>query len=96
MNKTKYIVNIFALAVFIAGFFICLTPSFAYAEQVVKPWNVDVVIEYCGDTFHYDLSEQISDVLCEADARGFYSGYVGKRALADELLASGLPAEAVY
>lgn len=96
MNKLKYFTIIFALAVIIAGVFITLSPSYAYAEQAFKPWNVVVSIEYNGDTFRYDLSKRISGIEDEADKRGFYSGFNKRKALADDLIAEGLPRVAVY
>lgn len=96
MTNFRYNTIIFALAVIIAGVFIALLPSVAYAEQAVLPWNVDVEVVHEGVTFRYDLSKQIDGVETQADSRGFYSGYNGKRALADDLLGEGLPNAAVY
>ena len=49
-----------------------------------------------GDSFRYDLSRRIGAISGEADSRGFYFGSNAKKALADTLLKTGLPAEAVY
>lgn len=85
MTTLKNIKIIFALAVIIAGVFVACWTSFAYAEQASAPWNVDVIVSHNGDDFCYDLSKQINGLEYEADKRGFYLGYNGKRALADSL-----------
>lgn len=95
----KYVIltfAIFALAVLFAGAFFALSEVGAYAEQSRAPWNVDAEIEYGGDVFRYDLSVQIKGIEQEAQSRGFYLGYNGKKALANRLLASGLEKAAVY
>ena len=81
MKTKNYHTILLALAVVIAGVFVTLTTHSAYAESVSKPWNVDVVITYNGDTFCYNLEQQISGITDEADARGFYLGYNGRKAL---------------
>lgn len=96
MKKTQKYTIIFALAVIIAGVFAVVIPNVAYAERASKPWNVDVEVEYGGDVFSYDLSSRIEGIEGEADKRGFYSGGIGKRRLADGLLENGLLNEAVY
>lgn len=102
MNKSLYykliltLSVIFALAVLIAGVFFAAPHFLAYAEQTARPWNVDVEIVCDGDSFRYDLSRRIGAISGEADSRGFYLGRNAKKALADNLLKTGLPAEAVY
>lgn len=90
----------FALAVIIAGVLIAVLPSFqcvtACAEHAPMPWNVSVTVAYKNDVFNYDLSKSLAGLEREANERGFYSGYNGKRTLADRLLGAGLPAAAVY
>ena len=96
MNKLKQYTILFALAVIIAGVFVTLLPTFAYAEQANLPWNVDVQVEHNGDVFHYNLSKRIKGIEHEAGKRGFYLGYNGKKSLADSLIDNGLPRVAVY
>ncbi|MDE7454956.1 MAG: VanW family protein [Clostridia bacterium] len=96
MSKQKYLqLTIFALAV-IAGVFVLLGTNTAYAKQALKPWNVDVEIVYGNDVFRYNLEEQIADVTYEADTRGFYLGYNGRKTLCDTLLEQGLDNLCVY
>lgn len=96
MTRTKYYTILFALAVIIAGVFITLNTSTAYAEQAEKPWNVTVTITHDGNSFHYDLQREIAGVEYEAGARGFYLGYNGRKALSRRLLATGANDVAVY
>lgn len=96
MTNYKRYVLLFALAVLIAGVFATLIPVSVYAEQSYAPWNPDVEIRHGNDVYRYCLADNMADSLDEADKRGLYSGCDGKRALADSLLALGLPSEAVY
>ena len=94
MKKTL-IKLIIALALF-ASVFAC---SSALAEAV-SPWNVRFVIDYNGDLFSYDLSQNISanldGVKSKATDRGFYLGCRGKMRLYDTLIGYGLEPVAVY
>lgn len=96
MKKYKYYTILFALAVILAGVFATLGISAAYAEQVIKPWNITAVISYKGDSFEYCLENHIQNVLDEADSRGFYLGFRGRKRLSEQLLCDGLPSMAVY
>lgn len=96
MNKLKYYTIIFALAVIIAGAFVTLGTTVAYAEQSVAPWNVTVDVYYGDDVYSYDLSKQINGLELEADARGFYLGYNARKRLADGLLAQGFDSACAY
>lgn len=96
MKTKNYYTILLALAVVIAGVFVTLTTRAVYAESVSKPWNVDVTITYEGDAFCYNLERQIGGITDEADARGFYLGYNGRKALSKHLLGSMLYPSAVY
>lgn len=96
MNRKKHYTIIFALAVIIAGVFISPFTVTARAEQTSKPWNIDVAITHGGNVFCYNLQRQIAGVEHEADARGFYLGYNGRKALAERLIGTGAFDLAVY
>ena len=89
---------IIALALF-ASVFVC---NVAEAEAFSN-WNVRLEINYNGDRFCYDLSENISKITensgnqtVKSTERGFYLGSKGKRRLYDELTDLDLPPLAVY
>lgn len=96
MKKIKFSLILFALAVFIAGVFVSFGAANAYADEPLKPWNVSAVITYQNDSFDYDLEREIANATDEANERGFYLGYNGRRALCDYLLATGAERAAVY
>lgn len=89
MKKFCIIITL-ALLVF-ASVFVC---GAAFAE--VSPWDVCVEVEHNGDVFRYDLHMQIASLTDQAEQRGFYLGFRGKRAFCDSLLSQGLPEQAVY
>lgn len=95
MKKLKYYTIIFALAVIIAGVFVT-NSAVAYAEQSFAPWNVTAEIYYGDEVYRYDLSKQIDGMEFEADIRGFYLGYNGRKNLANGLLKQGLDPICVY
>ena len=78
------------LAIF-ASFFVTHE---AYAE--VNPWNVQFQVEYKGDVYRYDLSNEVVALAEQCEARGFYLGARGKRELYERLDGYGLPSFAVY
>lgn len=89
--KKKIIKLIVALALF-ASVFVC-DEATAYA---FSPWNVSFVVEYNGDSFCYDLQQNVGEFADEATDRGFYLGYNGKKQLYDALTDLNLPSLAVY
>ena len=64
--------------------------------QTLSPWNVQFEVEYNGDVFRYDLSEQIGTLQEQAQDRGFYLGAKGKMELYERLTKYNLPPLAVY
>ena len=86
----------FALAIIFAGVFIANFTLSAQAEEAVFPWNVEVEIRYKNDAFYYNLADKIAVLSEEADKRGFYLGYNGRKSLYDNLVSYGLPSETVY
>lgn len=88
--KKNLLTVMFALAI-IAGVFVCQS---AYAESY-SPWNIDVTITYNGDRYVYNLQDNIGQFQGEFEQRGFYLGKRGKAELYQDLVDSGLPAEAV-
>lgn len=67
----------------------------AFAESVA-PWNVRFDVEYGGDTFRYDLSENVCGLESQAEQRLFWHGVKQKRKLYRELVQMGLPTDAIY
>lgn len=64
--------------------------------QALSPWNVQFQVEYNGDVFRYDLSEQIDTLQDQSEQRGFYLGAKGKLELYERLSKYNLPPIAVY
>lgn len=87
--KKLLLILTFALA--FAGVFVFT--QVAHAE--VKPWNVDVCVSRGGTSVRYDLSRHI-DADDDAEAHAYYGSAKIKRAKCQELLALGLPQEAVF
>src|SRR5699024_10644135 len=63
--------------------------------QQLQPWNVVADVSCQGKTFHYDLSKEMQPYVENCDNRGFFLGAKGKQNLAENLLAQGLPFDAV-
>ena len=89
--KKRIIKVIIALALF-ASVFVCSGVD----AEAFSPWNVTVVVDYNGDTFCYNLQQNIGEFAHEAADRGFYLGCAGKKRLYDSLTELGLPPLAVY
>lgn len=86
----KLLTVAFALAV-LAGVFLFHTAS----AQQLQPWNVVADVSCQGKTFHYDLSKEMQPYVENCNNRGFFLGAKGKQNLAENLLAQGLPFDAV-
>lgn len=93
MKKTV-LLTIFAitLAIF-AGVF---AYNQASAQTAFSPWNVIFEVEYQGDTFSYDLQQQIAQLDNIVAERGFYLGFKGKTDIYKRLFGMQLPELAVY
>lgn len=82
------------MLVVFASIFLCNVGK-AYAESLT-PWNVQFTVDCQGNTFTYNLQNEIKGLEKEADRRGFYLGSKGKRNLYNRLVATGVDELAVY
>lgn len=100
-NIKSFLLIAFTLA-FVASVFVIMQVSgvgFAAADQsqqVAETWNVVADVTYNGNNYAYNLKSESQNFTDAAESRALYFGAKSKRATADALISSGLPAEAVY
>lgn len=100
-NIKSFLLIAFTLA-FVASVFVIMQVSgvgFAAADQsqqVAETWNVVADVTYNGNNYAYNLKSESQNFTDAAESRALYFGVKSKRATADALISSGLPAEAVY